>query len=286
MRYTRRSIYLGLIGLSLIGTTLWAVIVIPAYFRVSEMNASSLQPPLPLVRRDAVPNVLAWFFVQFPYVSPDASITEKSHHTFVITDQERRREYAVILGQSFRRVEIYYSDHPEECQVQVFTPGRKRVVWMRGGVVERDGEMAQRNDWMWLEPLWNPLHMKIFAMADLWKDSRYPRYSCARFVHEFLRNAGISMPLLDAWDVAKLRWNEVSLSELEPGDVVTLRAPSEAHRRFWHHSITHVGIYLGNGMVIHASTPSRQAHFAVVKVSSVEDLRPLIHKVLRPPELL
>ena len=40
------------------------------------------------------------------------------------------------------------------------------------------------------------------------------------------------------------------MNELEPGDIVTIKALTARHRRFWGHQITHVGVYIGNGKII------------------------------------
>ena len=127
------------------------------------------------------------------------------------------------------------------------------------GWVVSDETHPDPNLWMWQSPLWNSQHVKIYALADFWLDSPYKKFSCAGFVHQFLGDAGIKVPIQDAWDMAKQPWMRVPVDELEPGDIITIRAASEAHRRFWKHRITHVGVYLGNGKLIHASTASAKA---------------------------
>ena len=56
---------------------------------------------------------------------------------------------------------------------------------------------------MWKGPLWNAEHVKIYGLADLWLDSPYKRYSCAGFVHRFLQDVNVQVPVLDAWDMAQ-----------------------------------------------------------------------------------
>ena len=94
------------------------------------------------------------------------------------------------------------------------------------------------------------------------------------------------VPILDAWDMAKLPWVRVSADEMEPGDIITFRALTAEHRRFWGHRVTHVGVYIGNGKIIHAATSSTRATRSWVRVSDLNDFRNRIDKILRPPELL
>jgi len=123
-------------------------------------------------------------------------------------------------------------------------------------------------------------------LTDLWLNAPYRKYSCAGFVHQFLKDAGIDVPVLDAWDMAKLPWTRITRDELEPGDIVTIKAASRAHRRFWGHSITHVGVYIGNGKMIHASTASRKSVRSFIRVVDVNSFGSRVDKILRPPELL
>ncbi len=142
------------------------------------------------------------------------------------------------------------------------------------------------NLWMWSGPLWNAEHFKIYRQADMWLDSPYKRYSCAGFVHRFLKDASVDVPILDAWDMARLPWVRVPLEELEPGDIITIKALTAQHRRFWGHRVTHVGVYIGNGKIIHAATSSVRATRSWVRIADIEEFRKRIDKVLRPPELL
>jgi hypothetical protein len=218
-------------------------------------------------------------------VSSNARITPKNHHTFVISDGERHKEYVINFGQRFRRVEIYT---PEDSayQVQVYTPGQKRVVSFDGSRVTGESTSADGNLWMWKSPLWNAEHLKIYGVADLWLDSPYKRYSCAGFVHRFLKDVNVNVPILDAWDMARLHWVRVPYEELEPGDIITFKALTAQHRRFWGHRVTHVGVYIGNGKFIHAATASVKSTRSWVRIADLDDFRKRIDKIIRPPELL
>jgi hypothetical protein len=272
-------------GLFVAGSLLWAIPVVTSYMPnhfVEPMIPPSSFMPIP---RGSVPTELAWFFIQYPYVSDSCRIRSKNHHTFVIADPARHKDYVVNFGQRFRRVEIYAQDS-KDTQAQVFTPGTKRVVIFHGTKVVSQSVTPDGNLWMWKGPLWNAEHLRIYSQADLWLDSPYKRYSCAGFVHRFLDDAQVHVPVLDAWDIARLNWVRIPVDELEPGDIITIKALTAEHRRFWGHRVTHVAVYIGNGKIIHASTPSRKAKRSWVRVADLDDFRHRIDKILRPPELL
>jgi len=282
----RKGFLVGaLAGFSVAGSLLWAIPAVVTYLpnqRPEPVIPSSSFVPIP---RATVPSEMAWFFIQFPYVSQSAQILPKNRHTFVVKDDPRRREYVVNFGQRYRRVEIYSQD-PKETQIQVFTPGAKRMVLIQGSKVISQSIMPDGNLWMWKGPLWNQEHLKIYGLADRWLDSPFKRYSCAGFVHRFLRDVNIQVPVLDAWDMARLRWVHVPTEELEPGDIITFKALTAQHRRFWGHRVTHVGVYIGNGKFIHAATSSVKSRRSWVRIADLEDFRSRIDKIIRPPELL
>lgn len=282
----RRGFAFGAIaGFSVFGSTIWAISSVP-YLTGHMFEPTSVMPAYNLpIPRGQVPQQLAWFFIQFPYVSEKAKIKPKNLHTYVITDPERNRDYVVTLGQRYRRVEIYGQDAVDGQQVQIFTPGYKKTVWFQGARMIGESKSTDANLWMWKGPLWNQMHVKIYGLADMWMDSPYKRYSCAGFVHKFLKDAGIHVPIKDAWDMAKLPYAHISREEMEPGDIITIRAANAAHRRFWRHNITHVGVYIGHGKMIHAAT-SMKAPRAWIRIADVDVFRGRIDKILRPPELL
>ncbi len=286
--YVRKGFLVAVLGAaSVIGSTLWAVMVnFPHWTGYGVPESSFTRPFLPIVVRTHAPATLAWFFIQYPYISQDAHVAIKNRHTYIVTDSARRREYVVITGQKFRRVEIYFGEDKTRTQVRIYKPGHQRVVELVNSVKQSETKHAEDNAWMWQAPLWNDLNIKIYSMADFWQDAPYKRYSCAGFVHRFLKEAGVHVPVLDAWDMNKQPWTQVALEELEPGDIVTIRAASEAHRRFWKHKVTHVGVYLGQGKLIHAATSSPRANRSWVRVVDLKAFHSRIDKVLRPPELL
>lgn len=277
--------FLGALTLfSLAGTTLWAIVSLP-YFQNRAPEAIRPRPALPAGMRTGVPLEMAWFFARYPYLSMDAQIRVKNHHKFLVTDSARGREYIVLLGQQFRRIEIYFADDKARIDVQILQPGSKRTVLFRGPAVVSDTTHPEHNAWMWQNPIWNPLHVKIYTLADAWLDAPYKRYACAGFVRQFLQQAGVDVPLLNAWDFTRQPWTRVSYKEMEPGDIVLIRAGSEQQRVFWKHRVTHVAIYLGRGKIIHAATtPSSRR--AWVRVTGLDTFRRRIDRVLRPPDLL
>lgn len=283
----RRGFLLGaMAGFSVAGSVLWAIPSILPYFpgHVPEINVLPAHD-IP-VARTGVPVEMAWFFVQYPYLSSATELHAKNRHSYIVKDVARKRHYVVSFGQRYRRVEIYTEEGGGTSQVQVYTPGMKRTVWFQGLRVVSQTSASDGNLWMWNNPLWNATHIKLYGLADLWLDSPFKRFSCAGFVHQFLKDAGIQVPVLDAWDMAKQPWVRIPIEEIEPGDVITIKAASAQHRRFWGHRVTHVGVYVGHGKFIHAATSSHRAKRAWVRIADVEDFKPRIDKILRPPELL
>src|SRR5258706_1016816 len=229
--HVRKGFLIGaLAGFFVAGSMLWAIPTVTSY--MPHRFVEPVIPPasfMPIVR-GSMPSELAWFFIQFPYVSESVQIRAKNHHTFVVSDSLRHRDYVVNFGQRFRRVEIY-SQETKENQVQIFTPGSKRTVIFSGPRIVSQSSAPDGNLWMWKGPLWNAQHLKIYGQADLWLDSPYKRYSCAGFVHRYLKDVDVDVPILDAWDMARLPWVRIPLEELEPGDIITMKAMTREHRQ-------------------------------------------------------
>ncbi len=282
----RKGFLVGaLAGFFVAGSLLWAIPTVGTYlppFATEPVPASSTGLPF---FRESIPAELAWFFIQYPYISTSAGIKAKNHHTYVISDTPRHKEYVLNFGQRFRRVEIY-ANGSKESQVHVYTPGSKRTVVLDNGLVKSQLSTTEPNLWMWKTPLWNQRHLQIYSQVDRWLHSPFKRYSCAGFVSRFLNESNVKVPVLDAWDMAKLPWLRVPIEELEPGDILTMKAVTEQHRRFWGHRITHVGVYIGNGKFIHAATASRTAKRSWIRIADLQDFRHRIDKALRPPDLL
>lgn len=275
----------ALAGFSVAGSMIWAIPVVSTYLPPYPTESKPMSEAVLPAVRDSIPSEMAWFFIQYPYVTTSAQIKPKNHHTYVVSDSAREKEYVVNFGQRFRRVEIY-AKGTTDSQIHVYTPGLKRTVSLKGSLVLSEARYTEPNMWMWKTPLWNQRHLQIFTQVDHWLHSPFKRYSCAGFVSRFLRESDIDVPVLDAWDMAKLPWLRVPIDELEPGDILTMKAVSAQHRRFWGHRITHVGVYIGNGKFIHAATPSRTAKRSWIRIAEIQDFRERIDKALRPPDLL
>ena len=95
-----------------------------------------------------------------------------------------------------------------------------------------------------------------FAKSELGTPYRYgaagpSAYDCSGLVMAAFKKAGVTLPRTSA---AQARvGTRVSRSELKPGDLV-----------FFYSPVSHVGIYLGNGKMVHASTSGEP-----VKVSDI-----------------
>jgi cell wall-associated NlpC family hydrolase len=272
-------------GLFVVGSSLYALSMLPMFMRTLPDAQIFWVMPHPVVRT-GVPPELAWFFSKFPYLSRATQILPRTHHLFRIADPTRGRDYVVSFGQTFRRVEIYSHQEPEIVRVRIYTPGKIREVLMKSQAVTSDETRSDGNLWMWSRPLWNTEHIKIYGLTDLWLNAPFKKYSCAGFVHQFLADAGVHVPVLDAWDMARLPWTRVRIDEMEPGDIITIRAASRQHQRFWGHRITHVGVYVGNGKLIHASTASPNARRSFIRISDLSAFDRRIDKILRPKDLL
>jgi cell wall-associated NlpC family hydrolase len=88
-----------------------------------------------------------------------------------------------------------------------------------------------------------------FAMAQIGKPYRYGAsgpgsYDCSGLTMAAWAAAGVSLPHSSRAQMGAGR--PVSASELQPGDLV-----------FYYSPVHHVGMYIGNGQIVHASNPSK-----------------------------
>ncbi|EPH45878.1 NlpC/P60 family protein [Streptomyces aurantiacus] len=110
---------------------------------------------------------------------------------------------------------------------------------------------------------------KVIAFAEkqmgkpyVWGATGPDSFDCSGLTQAAWKTAGISLPRT-TWDQVKVG-TKVSTSSAEPGDLV-----------FFYDDISHVGIYIGNGKMIHAPKPG-----ANVRVESIYYMP--IHSVVRP----
>ncbi|MFF2507896.1 NlpC/P60 family protein [Streptomyces sp. NPDC058067] len=106
-----------------------------------------------------------------------------------------------------------------------------------------------------------------FAQAQMgkpyvWGATGPDSYDCSGLTQAAWRAAGISLPRT-TWDQVKVG-TTVTTANAQPGDLV-----------FFYNDISHVGIYIGNGKMIHAPKPG-----ASVRVESIYYMP--IHSVVRP----
>ncbi|NEB81258.1 glycoside hydrolase [Streptomyces sp. SID14478] len=99
----------------------------------------------------------------------------------------------------------------------------------------------------------------------VWGATGPDSYDCSGLTQAAWKAAGISLPRT-TWDQVEAG-TTVSLSDIQPGDLV-----------FFYDDISHVGLYLGDGMMIHAPKPG-----AYVREESIYyDGTASIHSVVRP----
>lgn len=107
-------------------------------------------------------------------------------------------------------------------------------------------------------PLPNPRAAKAieFALAQIgdryvWGAAGPDGFDCSGLTMAAWRKAGVSLPHSSAQQYAS--GDKIPRSELEPGDLVYFYSP-----------ISHVGIYLGNGRMVHAPNPGRRVEIAPI----------------------
>ncbi|MFJ9868492.1 NlpC/P60 family protein [Streptomyces sp. NPDC101165] len=88
----------------------------------------------------------------------------------------------------------------------------------------------------------------------VWGATGPDAFDCSGLVQAAYRSAGVSLPRTTYAQINAGR--RVSRSELQPGDLV-----------FFYSGISHVGLYIGNGQMIHAPNPS-----APVRVAPIDQM--------------
>jgi hypothetical protein len=279
-----------LLGITVGGSWLRAISVTPVRSipsaRIDMVDiGKTISPTIPFTPLQDIPKEMLWFFVLYPQVSDQSKIQFKNWHSYTVEDSASEQRYVVSWTQKSRRVEIYGAYQPYTI-IHLYRPGSRKIVHAQSNRIIRQWEEADTtNGWLWKNPLWNKQHLKIYNQAEFWRDSAYKRFNCARFVNQFLREAGIQVPMADAWDMAKFSWKKIDVDEIEPGDVITFKA-SLPSWRMWRKRVTHVGVYIGDGQFIHAATSYQNNHRGTVRVAKISDFGKRIDKIIRPPELM
>lgn len=88
----------------------------------------------------------------------------------------------------------------------------------------------------------------------MWGATGPNAFDCSGLVLASYRSAGVSLPRTTYAQIGA--GQRVSRSELLPGDLV-----------FFYSGITHVGLYIGDGQMIHAPNPS-----APVRVAPIDEM--------------
>ncbi|MFF4548989.1 NlpC/P60 family protein [Streptomyces sp. NPDC001435] len=109
-----------------------------------------------------------------------------------------------------------------------------------------------------------------FARAQIgkpyvWGATGPDSYDCSGLTSAAWRAAGVSLPRT-TWDQVNAG-TTVSLTNAEPGDLI-----------FFYDDISHVGIYIGNGMMIHAPKPGAYVREESIYYGGAS----IIHSVVRP----
>jgi cell wall-associated NlpC family hydrolase len=165
---------------------------------------------------------------------------------------ELRRQKTTITGKLSEARQLLARLSPEE---------RDQVTGADAGRVSRSGDprqaLAQAGSVA--APNARAAAALAYAYAKLgspyvWGATGPDAFDCSGLVQAAYRSAGISLPRTTYAQIDAGR--RVSRSELEPGDLV-----------FFYSGISHVGLYIGNGQMIHAPNPS-----APVRVAPIDQM--------------
>jgi cell wall-associated NlpC family hydrolase len=85
----------------------------------------------------------------------------------------------------------------------------------------------------------------------VWAAAGPDAFDCSGLMQYAYAAAGVSLP--HSSSMQSQMGAPVSRSELQPGDLV-----------FFYSPVSHVGMYIGNGQMVHASTPSKPVHVASI----------------------
>lgn len=143
----------------------------------------------------------------------------------------------------------------ERARLAAIEAAQARQAALRGEQATSRG--ASRTSTLSLPPASGRAAQAIaFAKAQVGKPYRYGAtgpnaYDCSGLTGAAYRSAGISLPRTASAQFGV--GTRVSLGQLQPGDLV-----------FYYSGISHVGIYVGNGMIVHAANPRSGINYAPV----------------------
>ena len=165
-------------------------------------------------------------------ISSDSKIAESKTVLAKLTEEERQR---IAAEEQKAREEA------QAAAEGTTTPGTTTSTTTTDTVVDGSSKGAQA---------------LAFAKSQLGKPYRYASagpnaYDCSGLTSAAWAKAGVSLPRTSQTQIGVGR--SVSKSELQPGDLV-----------FYYGGITHVGLYAGNGQIVHAPRPGKSVEYASV----------------------
>lgn len=127
------------------------------------------------------------------------------------------------------------------------------VAYVSADYVTVSYELKWANKYTPYGPDVSDLRVSICDYAKKWLGTKYvwggnsltKGIDCSGFVQQVYKHFGYTTPRVSR-DIAK-KYTKISISELKPGDLIFYGRVSDNY-------INHVGIYIGNGQVIHSST--------------------------------
>lgn len=106
------------------------------------------------------------------------------------------------------------------------------------------------------------LSLRFLGLPYTWGGRSSFGYDCSGFTQMLYRQIGCQLPRNSYQQVLDPHFREVSIQELEPGDLIFFGSSAQ--------QIVHVGMYLGDGAFIHATTRECQPWIRISKLSDPE----------------
>lgn len=224
----------------------------------------------PVADMQAGPAPLQEIETQAVYGTPVELLQEKEGWCFVATPDSCRGwlpksllteiegsyaegDYAEVMSDSawvYREPDITRSPPffalPFPAHLEVISASDVR--WIEVRLLSGETAWIQRGDIAINPESWSMEEMLAFApqlvgLSYRWGGRSSFGFDCSGFVQAMYQKMGISIPRNSRAQAADPNSEDVSLSDLQPGDLCFFSSPS------------HVGLYLGEGQVLHATPP-------------------------------